>query len=65
MVDCFSQEQFTEFKEVFDMFDKDKDGFITTLEFSTIMRSIGSNPTEAELTERLRSVDANGKIDFL
>ncbi|KAG6539173.1 hypothetical protein ZIOFF_004326 [Zingiber officinale] len=39
---------------------------ITTKELGTVMRSLGQNPTEAELQDMLNEVDAdgNGTIDF-
>ena len=57
---------FTEFKEAFSLFDKDGDGTITTKELGTVMRSLGQNPTEAELQDMINEVDAdgNGTIDF-
>ncbi|KAL7009648.1 hypothetical protein EMMF5_000556 [Cystobasidiomycetes sp. EMM_F5] len=55
-----------EFKEAFSLFDKDGDGTITTKELGTVMRSLGQNPTEAELQDMINEVDtdSNGTIDF-
>ena len=52
----------TEFKEAFSLFDKDGDGTITTKELGTVMRSLGQNPTEAELQDMINEVDADGMI---
>ena len=57
LADVFS----TEFKEAFSLFDKDGDGTITTKELGTVMRSLGQNPTEAELQDMINEVDADGK----
>ena len=61
-----TDEQIAEFKEAFALFDKDGDGTITTKELGTVMRSLGQNPTEAELQDMINEVDAdgNGTIDF-
>jgi len=51
---------YLEFKEAFSLFDKDGDGTITTKELGTVMRSLGQNPTEAELQDMINEVDADG-----
>ena len=55
-----------EYKEVFSLFDKDGDGSITTDELGVVLKSLGQNPTEAELLDLISEVDADGSgtIDF-
>jgi len=56
----------SEYKEAFSLFDKNGDGSITSKELGTVMRSLGQNPTEAELQDMINEVDADssGAIDF-
>ncbi|KAI6040790.1 calmodulin-like protein [Pisolithus marmoratus] len=60
------EEQIAEFKEAFSLFDQDGDGRITKDELGTLMRSLGQNPTEAELQNMIGAIDADadGTIDF-
>ena len=63
---ALSEEKITEFKEAFEIFDKDKDGYITTKELGDIMKNLGQTPSEAELQDMINEVDidGNGTIDF-
>ena len=65
MAEQLTEDQIAEFKEAFSLFDKDGDGTITTKELGTVMRSLGQNPTEAELQDMINEVDADGKQVFL
>ncbi|XP_006727042.1 calmodulin-like [Leptonychotes weddellii] len=64
--DQLTEEQIAEFKEAFSPFDQAGDGTITTKELGTVMRSLGQNPTEAEVQDMINEVaaDGNGTIDF-
>ncbi|KAG5460826.1 MAG: hypothetical protein BJ554DRAFT_7080, partial [Olpidium bornovanus] len=51
--ELLTAEEIAEVKEAFSLFDKDGDGTITTKELGTVMRSLGQNPTEAELQDMI------------
>ena len=51
-----------EFKEAFSLFDKNGDGYISCKELGIVMRSLGQNPTEAELQDMINEVDFDGKF---
>ncbi|VDI33374.1 Hypothetical predicted protein [Mytilus galloprovincialis] len=55
-----SEETIAEFKEAFGLFDKDNNGQITSSELGTVMRSLGQNPTNADITEMINEVDGDG-----
>ena len=61
-----SEQAINEFKEAFNIFDKDKDGYITVKELDQIMKNLGQSPTESELQNMINEVDIdrNGTIDF-
>ena len=63
MADQLTEEQIAEFKEAFSLFDKDGDGTITTKELGTVMRSLGQNPTEAELQDMINEVPSYSRSD--
>ena len=52
-----SDQQLSEAKEAFTLFDKDNDGCITTPELGTVMRALGKNPTEAEVFSLAKEID--------
>lgn len=55
-----SEEQIEEYRDVFYMFDRDNNGYITTKELNTIMKTLGFNPTEEDLQQMIFTVDYDG-----
>ena len=55
-----------EYRDAFELFDKDKDGTITAKELANVMKSLNQDPTEQDLNEMIAEVDTdgNGHIDF-
>ena len=66
MVENLTDETINQFHYLFELFDKDSSGTITTKELGTVMRNLGQNPSEEELKQLIREVDLNGDgtIDF-
>lgn len=50
-----------EYREAFNLFDRDKSGEISIQELEVAMRSMGLNPTEDELKKLIAEVDKDGK----
>ena len=65
-----TDKQKKEYRDAFALFDKDKDGFISTEELGTVMRSLGHTPTPTEVRELISEgvpgqyTERGGKIDF-
>ena len=49
-----------EWREAFWLFDRDGDGTITTKEITAVMRNLGQNPTEEDITDMIKEVDIDG-----
>lgn len=66
MVETLSAEQIQEFRQAFDIMDRNGDGVITVDDLASVMRAIGQSPTHSELQDMIREVDADGNdtIDF-
>ena len=66
MADQLTTEQIAEVKATFSLFDKDGDGLIVTNELGAVMRSLGQNPTVAQLQNMINEfdTDGDGAIDF-
>jgi len=60
ILEGLTSDELATFKEAFTVFDKNQDGTITTKELSTVMRSLGQNPTDAEVQDMINEVDVDG-----
>lgn len=53
-----------EIREIFTLFDKNADGYVTTSDLGTMIRGLGFNPTEREVAEMQKDVDPNQTGSF-
>merc|ERR1712230_98026 len=62
----FTDEEKKEFRKNFNLFDKKRTGSIPVADMGTVLRSLGQNPTEAELAALVEEVDKDksGTIEF-
>eukprot|EP00930_Biecheleria_cincta_P075334 TRINITY_DN6249_c0_g1_i1.p1 TRINITY_DN6249_c0_g1~~TRINITY_DN6249_c0_g1_i1.p1 ORF type:complete len:963 (-),score=197.04 TRINITY_DN6249_c0_g1_i1:30-2864(-) len=60
MADQLTEEQIAEFKEAFSLCDKSGSGTIQATELGTVLRSLGQNPTAAELEDMINEVCSDG-----
>lgn len=61
-----TEEQLAEFREAFNLFDKNKDNVISAKELGTVMRALGQSPTDKDIETMIQHADINknGSIDF-
>ena len=48
-------------QDAFDLFDRDKRGYVTAKDVSAVMRQLGMTVTEQELQDMIGEVDTDGK----
>ena len=60
------QEKLDEYKEAFDMFDKDHSGTISIDEIAKIMKNFGNPLSKDEIREMIKDIDTSGdgELDF-
>uniref|UniRef100_A0A915DZN0 EF-hand domain-containing protein n=1 Tax=Ditylenchus dipsaci TaxID=166011 RepID=A0A915DZN0_9BILA len=65
-IEGLTREQVEEFKQAFELFDRDGDGKVTAKELNIVMKNLGQTPTEEELVEMIKEIDedGNGTIEF-
>ena len=61
-----SAQELNEFREIFDLVDKDKGGSISTEELSELMATLGISASRDEIHAMVNEIDkdGNGEIDF-
>lgn len=61
-----TNQEIAEYREAFNIFDRDGSGTITSKELAIAMRSLGQNPSEDQLEKIMQEVDVdgNGELDF-
>jgi calmodulin len=66
MADVLNETQVAEYQDAFSALDTDHDGFIASSQLGQILRSIGENPTDAEVQDMINEIDfdGNGSIEF-
>ncbi|CAF0845688.1 unnamed protein product [Rotaria sp. Silwood1] len=66
VLEKFTDEQLAEFRELFDMFDKDNQEMLTLQTLVSVMKTVGHSPTESDMIDLMREIDIDNSstIDF-
>lgn len=65
MAENLTEEQKSEFREAFELFDKDADGTISIKELGEVMRVLNQAPTEQEILEMMKKETENEKVETI
>ena len=65
MTDQLTEEQISEFREAFALYDKDGDGMISLKELGEVMKVLGQVPTEQELHDMMKKEVETDKVESL
>jgi len=63
-VEPLTEETVSEIREIFTLFDKDCDGFVSVEELGTMVRALGMNPTDEEVDKLKKDIDPSGMSKF-
>ena len=55
---------FLEYRDAFALFDKRGDGKIDSDQIGDVLRALGLNPTEAEVTKIVQEIDPKGSVIY-
>ena len=66
MFDNVSQNKLKEYKNIFDLFDSNKDGNVNSLELANILKSININVSDEEIKEIIEELEleGNNEVNF-
>ena len=63
--EVLTEEKIAEIRELFTLFDKDNDGFVSIENLGTMIRATGANPSDAEVEQIQKEIDPEniGRFD--
>ncbi|KAL5204698.1 hypothetical protein ABZP36_009569 [Zizania latifolia] len=66
MENHFSEQQVSDFRDAFSLFDKNNNGYISREELGTVLTRLGMSPSQQDLQDMIVAVDedGNGTIEF-